>query len=216
MVVSPGAEMAPLRTGVNVPYSEEFRSREANEALLGQLPALEPKGGKAGKLLPSLDQFGDIKPLLEFDTYRHDLARAFSSQDIWFLVVLLAAWLLFFDVFVRRVQVNFAWVPVLAGRVTARLFGRQQAAPQVETIDRLRSRKAEVAGQVEQLRSTSRFEAPKESASDKPIDLAAPPPESLDTKAQAPSLVDQEKSEEETYTSRLLQAKKKAWKNQGK
>ncbi len=216
VVVSPGAEMAPLRTGVNVPYSEEFRSREANEALLGQLPALEPKGGKAGKLLPSLDQFGDIKPLLEFDTYRHDLARAFSSQDIWFLVVLLAAWLLFFDVFVRRVQVNFAWVPVLAGRVTARLFGRQQAAPQVETIDRLRSRKAEVAGQVEQLRSTSRFEAPKESASDKPIDLAAPPPESLDTKAQAPSLVDQEKSEEETYTSRLLQAKKKAWKNQGK
>jgi uncharacterized membrane protein len=216
VLISPGAEMAPLRTGVNVPYSDEFRSREANEALLGQLPALEPKGGKTGKLLPPLDQFADVAPRLEHDTFRHDLARAFSSQDIWHLVVLLAAWLLFMDVFVRRVQVSFAWVPVLADRVTARLFGREQVVTQVETIDRLRSRKAQVAGQVEQFRASARFEASEEAASDRPIDLAAPPAESLDTKVQAPSLADQEKPEEDTYTSRLLKAKKGAWKDKGK
>jgi hypothetical protein len=218
IVISPGAEMAPLQTGVNVAYSDEFRSRETNEALLGQLPALEPKGGKPGKMLPPIDEFVEVAPLLKHDTFRHDLAKAFSSQDIWFLVMLLAACLLFLDVFVRRVQVNFAWVPVLAGQVSARLFGREQEAPQAETIDRLRSRKAEVAGKVEQLRSTARFEASEEIeiTGDKPIDLAAPPAESLDTKGQAPSLADQGAPEEDSYTSRLLKAKKRAWKDQGK
>ncbi|NLS94632.1 MAG: VWA domain-containing protein [Planctomycetaceae bacterium] len=215
IVLSPGPGMAPLQTGINVPYSDEFRSRETNEALLGQLPVLEPKGGKPGRLLPPIDEFAELKPLLEYDTFRHDLAKAFSSQDIWFLVVLLAAWLLFLDVFVRRVQVNFAWVPVLAGRIAARLFGREQVVSQVETIDRLRSRKAEVAGQVDQLRATSRFEATQPITGDQPIDLAAPPPESLETTGQAPSLAEQDKPEEETYTSRLLKAKKKAWKDKG-
>ena len=141
------------------------------------------------------------------------MARAFSSQDIWFLVVLLAACLLFLDVFVRRVQISFAWVPVLAGRAGALLFGRQQEATQVETIDRLRSRKAEVAGQVEQLRATARYEASEDAGSDAPIDLAAPPAEAPDTKTQKPSLADQDAPEEDTYTSRLLKAKKKAWKD---
>lgn len=213
IVLSPGPGMAPLQTGINIPYSDEFRSRETNEALLGQLPVLEPKGGKPGRLLPPIDEFAELEPLLEHDTFRHDLAKAFSSQDIWFLVVLLAAWLLFLDVFVRRVQVSFAWVPVLAGRIAARLFGREEPVSQVETIDRLRSRKAEVAGQVDQLRATSRFEATQPITGDQPIDLAAPPPEALETTGQAPSLADQDKPEEESYTSRLLKAKKKVWKD---
>ena len=213
VLISPGAEMAPLLTGVNVPYSDEFRSREANEALLGQLPGLEPKGGKPGKMLPPIDELGEVEPLLEHDTFRHDLAKAFSSQDIWFLVVLLAACLLFLDVFVRRVQVSFAWVPTLAGRAGALLFGRQQEVTQVETIDRLRSRKAEVAGKVDQLRATSRFEASEEAGSDTPIDLATPSVEAPDAKTQTPSLTDQDAADEDTYTSRLLKAKKKAWKD---
>ena len=216
VLVSPGPEIAPLRTGINVPYSDEFRSREANEALLGQLPVLKPAGGEPGKLLPPLDEFCEIAPLLQQNTFRHDLAKAFSSQDIWFLVVLLAAWLLFLDVFVRRVQISFAWVPILAGRVGARLFGREQETPQVEMIDRLRSRKAEVAGQVEQLRSAARFEASEDAKTETPLDLAAPPPETPSTQTQAPGLVDEDKPEEETYTSRLLKAKKKAWKDKGK
>ena len=43
--------MAPLRTGVNVPYSDEFRDRGANDALLTQLAAVQPKDGPPGQLI---------------------------------------------------------------------------------------------------------------------------------------------------------------------
>jgi len=214
VMLSPGPDEAPIRTGVNVPYSDEFRGREANDALLGQLAQLEPAGGKPGALLAPIDSLGDVEPLLDVNTYRHDLAKAFSSQDIWFVVILLAACLLFFDVFVRRVQVSFAWVPALAGRVQVALFGQSQEVTQVETIDRLRSRKAQVGTQVDQLKATARFEAPEGATDDAPIDLATPELETLEQKSPTPGLADQSEPEEESYTSRLLKAKKKAWKDQ--
>ena len=51
MMISPGAGMAPIRTGVNVPYSDEFRDRATNDALLAQLAALTPKGGAPARLI---------------------------------------------------------------------------------------------------------------------------------------------------------------------
>ena len=48
LMVSPGPGKAPLRTGVSVPYSDEFRERETNEALLTSLAHVAPKeGGRA-------------------------------------------------------------------------------------------------------------------------------------------------------------------------
>ncbi len=47
-----------------------------------------------------------------------------AARTIWTYLLLAAACLFFFDVFVRRVQVSFAWVPVLA----ARLLGRKPPA----------------------------------------------------------------------------------------
>ena len=176
--------MAPLLTGVNVPYSDEFRSREANEALLAQLPLLEPKGGKPGKMLPPIDEFAEVQPLLEHNTFRHDLARAFSSQDIWFLVAMVAACLLFLDVFVRRVQINFAWVPVLVGVPEPSSSDASRKPPRSRPSIDCAAEKAEVAGKVDQLRATSRFEASEESTGEAPIDLAAPPAETPDTKTQ--------------------------------
>ena len=55
----PGAGMAPIRTGVNVPYSDEFRDRATNDALLGQLAALAPKGGAPGRMIEAA---GDGRP----------------------------------------------------------------------------------------------------------------------------------------------------------
>ncbi len=216
VMISPAPGMAPLRSGVNVPYSDEFRSRAANEALLGQLASLEPKGGGPGRLLQPIDELGQIEPLLAVDTFRHNLAKATRSQDIWHLVALLSGCLLFFDVFVRRVQVSFAWAPALASRVAARLFGHTVEVPQAATIERLRSRKAEVDDRVRQLQASARFEAPDD-------DRAGPPPElaqqlgqtePLEQKA-APSLSEQPPAEDESYTARLLRAKKKAWKKEG-
>ncbi len=51
VTINPGAGMAPLRTGVNVPYSDEFRDRGPNDALLTELAAVQPKDGPPGQLI---------------------------------------------------------------------------------------------------------------------------------------------------------------------
>ena len=51
VTINPGRGMTPLRTGVSVPYSDEFRDREANDALLTQLAAVQPKDGPPGQLI---------------------------------------------------------------------------------------------------------------------------------------------------------------------
>jgi hypothetical protein len=210
ILISPGPGKAPIRTGVNVPYSDEFRGRPPNEPLLEQLGRLTPKGGSPGRWIDAPENAGHLEALLSVDTFRHDLPKATSSQDIWHYLVLWGSCLFFCDVFVRRVQVGFAWVPALVGRV----LRRQREAPQAETIERLRSRKAEVSTQLDQIRSNARFEAPPESTADASTleELAQPPAAGSARSGPAMS----SKPEEESYTERLLKAKKKAWEGKKK
>jgi len=206
VLVTPGAGKAPLRTGITVPYSDEFRNLETNQALLEQLVQAAPEGGEPGQLIDAPDGFDRIEPLLEVNSFRHDLSKATSSQDIWPALLLAASCLFFFDVFVRRVQLSFAWVPAAVGR----LLGGKPPPPVVETIERLRSRKAEVEDRIAQLRASIRFEAPREGE----VDLGAieePAAAGLPAKPKpaAPSIAPTT-PEGETYTARLLRAKEKA------
>ena len=64
------------------------------------------------------------------------------------------------DVFMRRVSVNFGWLPPLLARL-ARSGPPPPAAPASRsTSSGCKSRKAEVAGHLEQLRAATRFELP--------------------------------------------------------
>ena len=99
-----------------------------------------------------------LPALLKFDTYRHNLIKASSSQDVWHYLLLAAACLFFADVFVRRVQVSFAWLPPMLGRVRDRVLRREAKAAPAETIERLRSRKAAISQQIEERRAAARFE----------------------------------------------------------
>ncbi|MBN2476608.1 MAG: VWA domain-containing protein [Pirellulales bacterium] len=203
---------APILTGVNVPYSDEFRDRAANEALMAELAERVPAGGKPGQVIKS--DPGDKLPdgMLKVDTFRHgELPKATSSQDVWFYVVLLGSCLFFFDVFFRRVQVSLLWIPPLVGRAVAHVLGRDVKPAEVETMQRLRSRKAEVSGRIEQLRADARFEAPPEAATDlealqKP---AGPTPPAKPRAGPGEKLT--EEAEEKGYTERLLRAKEKVW-----
>ncbi|MBI3465476.1 MAG: hypothetical protein HY000_20835 [Planctomycetes bacterium] len=69
------------------------------------LAALTPKGGKPGRIIEG----EKINDWLQTEVFRHDLARATSSQDIWQWLVFAASVLFFFDVLVRRVVVGFGW-----------------------------------------------------------------------------------------------------------
>ena len=221
ITISPGTGRSLITAGVNVPYSDEFRDRYTNESLLGQMAGLVPKGareGTVGLVIEAPEGSDDVRPLLEINSFRHDLPKATSSRDIWYTMVLLASCLFFFDVFVRRVQVSFAWVPVVTVRVRDFVLRRPPQEAPSETMDRLRSRKAEVTGQIEQIRETARFEAPIETPADAQVldeasgGLAtgpAPP-------SGAPSMTPDKEPEEDSYTSRLLKAKKRVWEERGR
>jgi len=217
VTLNPGRGMAPIRTGVNVPYSDEFRDRGPNDALLGQLAATVPKDGTAGRVIEDAKDPEAIEPLLAVNTFRHDLPKASASQDIWHLLLLVASCLLLGDVFVRRVHVHFGWVPPLVARLRNFVLRRQPPPVQPQYIQRLKSRKAEVSGQLDQLRAATRFEAPPEAKGG--ADVAAALDEAVAKKpppAQPPERTPQPKPEQESYTERLLKAKKKVWEERDK
>jgi hypothetical protein len=216
VMVTPGPGQAPIRTGINVPYSDEYRELETNEPLLKQFAESVPKGGKPGKLIEVPAAADPIQGLLATNVFRHDLPKASSSQDAWHYFLLISSCLFFTDIFVRRVQVNFGWMSPYYHRAMNWILRREEKPAEVVMLDRLKSRKAEVTGQIEQRREAVRFEMPQP---DKPADLTVlEEPSSIKPKESKPSSAPDisQKSEQESYTERLLKAKKKVWEDRDK
>lgn len=219
--ILPGGDQAMIRTGVNVGYSEEFRDRETNLPLLQTIANLEPNDGKPGILVGAaqnamLTSNPKVLPqLLVDDPYRRDLPPAISSQSIWPWMVVLASCLFFSDVFVRRVQIGFEWMMPMFAYLSEKLLGRERQAEAPATMSRLQSRKAEVQKQFETRRAETRFDAPdEEPAGGDPSPLeSVQRPSSSRPRQAAPPKVGEETPEEESYTSRLLKAKKDVWKD---
>lgn len=212
MTISPGPQHTAIMTGVNVPYSSEFRDRETNMALLSGLARLQPKGGESGQV---------IDEPLSVDTFREGLAPAISSQDVWPLFVMLTACIFFADVFVRRVTIGSDWVVPAAQWVRNRLFPNREPAEVEERMQRLRSKKAAIAGEIDDRRAAARFEPVVDEGTEAP----APNLEEIIADANSVQSTDKPKSsastemapdaqDEESYTSRLLKAKQKAWKEE--
>jgi hypothetical protein len=212
IMLSPGTGQTPIRAGITVPYSDEFREREPNDALLEQLAQVVPKDGPVGKVIEVPDDFKKSDPLPAVDPFRHDLPKASSNQDAWHYFLLAACCVLFGDVFCRRVHVRFDWVPPLAGRARDWVLRRQPKPAAPEFMQRLQSRKAEVSDHFDQLRAATRFEPSPARPVDAEVleDAAKPSGEMKTEKPGAPSL-GQAKAEEESYTERLLKAKKEVW-----
>lgn len=220
LTVSPGPGYGPLRAGVNVPYSSEFRDRETNMALLKALARLKPKDGQPGVLIEGELDPKNFAPLLAINSFRSDLAPAVDSQDVWPIFLVVMACLFFADVFVRRVTVNFDWVPPAVGWLRNKIWRTPVEQKVDEVLDRLRSSKAEVAEQIDDRRAATRFEPA-------PDDTAGAPPRSLEEvvgdvtpstgRPTAPgrpaTQMAPDADDDESYTSRLLKAKKQAWKD---
>jgi len=201
VVAGPG--IAPARVGVNVPYSAEFREAETNVGLLDRLAAQAPPGGQPGAVVTGLSAAADA-PV--GDVFRHDLPRGTARLACWHLMVLAGACLFFCDVFNRRVLVNAALFAPLTARL-ATLWRSPGAEPSpTVAIDRLRRRKEEVTGQLEQRRAaTQMVEA----------DLSELAPLDLPTTSQpaepARNVTSQPAGDEpDDYTARLLKAKRAA------
>jgi hypothetical protein len=186
---------------------------------MAELPA---KRGERGKLLPPLPQVPEdrekaeeaLQPQLAVDPYRRDLPQAVASQDIWPWLVLFASGIFFGDVFVRRVQLDFRWLAPIWARFAQVVLGREQAVTAPETMSRLRSRKEEVDRALESRRAAARFEPDAEVAVDpNAIQAAEARPTAPGTIPMPQSKPVAEAEPQDTYTSRLLKAKKEVWKD---
>lgn len=214
--VIPGPNMAPLTTGASVPFSDEYRLRKTNISMLQQLAALEPQGGEAGVLSEPLDP-STFQQTLQNNTYRGGLPKAMSLQDIWPICLLIGAFCLFADIFVRRVSVDYLY-PL---RWVAAKLNPGESAQDIErkeSLQRLRSRKTQVSGQIEQAKASTRFEAGDPVADSQTLDEAMASRTTSQQEAASArkeQLGMEQKQESEGYTSRLLAAKKAAQKKQG-
>jgi uncharacterized membrane protein len=198
-----------VRSGVTIPYSPEFAVMESNAPLLERLRDMT--GGETynddNESLAAAARSGDV--------FRRGIAPSKSSQPVWHWLLLACGILLFCDVAVRRIALEPQRVTAAATRMWDRLRGRESAAVQTpQFLDRLKSRKAQMAELLEKPKAARRFEggdrpvqAPP-GAMDSPARTDLPPPPAP---GKRPSVApEDEKADEGDYGSRLLRAKRRA------
>ena len=220
ITINPGPGQAPIMTGVSVPYSAEFRERETNMALLSTLANLRPEGGEPGEVIRYGIGAPDQPKGEIVDTFRRGLAPSVSSQDVWPLFLVFTACVFFADIFIRRVTISFEWVLPAYAWLRNKLFGAEQEGELVESLERLRSRKAAVADQIDERRAAARFEPVMDDAGvTSARDLEEVIQDSAGAESpstQTPRTTNQvtpESPDEDSYTARLLKAKQKAKKS---
>ncbi|HEY4232583.1 MAG TPA: VWA domain-containing protein [Lacipirellulaceae bacterium] len=223
IMVTPGAGQAMIRTGVSVGYSDEFRERETNTPLLESIAKLTAKGGKAGELLaplPDLPKNGanpTFDAQLTVDPFRRDLPRAVASQDIWPWLVMMGSCLFFADVFVRRVQISLEWLAPVWARFAETVLRRKRPVATAPTMERLRSRKADIERTIETRRAATRFEPdPTIAAEPGAAQPTATRPAAIGPTSGTAPKQEADQPEAESYTERLLKAKKQVWKDRDK
>jgi uncharacterized membrane protein/Mg-chelatase subunit ChlD len=208
--IVPKAGEAPLTTGVTVPYSEEYRVREANNPLLTALAQIEPSGGDAGVVTEPLE-LSSLESLLENDTFRGGLTLAKSIRDVWPAFVFGACCLFLADVAVRRITVDWNRIAARIGK----LRGDQSATTeQVESrLQSLRAQKEKVGDSLDRQRAANRYEpSPDVQVSDKARDEMLG---DIDRQSAGSTVTKSggglaPQREEKSYTERLLDAKRRA------
>lgn len=199
--VVPGPGKAPLTSGVTVPYSDEYRAGQTNEALLESLSKVQPAGGLAGTIYPPLT--GDaMESLLQPDPFRDGLAMARSIQEFWPWLVFAAACLFLGDVAVRRVRLDFARFRTLFRRQAEDAVGTATAA----RLKTLKTQKERVGQALDRYRGGD-FTL-QESREQQTRGNQSPRRSVESSSPDSPQ-------EESSYTQRLLEAKRRAQKPPG-
>ena len=136
-----------VSTGLTVSYPPEYRDLESNRELLENvvLVAGGQEGAGAGRVI-EWDQVAST------DFFPHDQAPTLRLQDGWPILLLVALSVFLFDVGVRRIAIEPKDLTAWSARAWRWLWRRPAEAALNETMERLRSRKAEVNHELKERR----------------------------------------------------------------
>ena len=197
-----------LRTGVGVSYSSEFRELQANVPLLRQLAAVVPNGGTRGHVI----QGDDPDEWLSTAVFRHDLAPASASIDIWPWLVAVAGILFFSDVLVRRIVFQFSWIEMWVSRGVEYLRHSRPEMSDSPYMERLKKRKKQVIQDLSDRRTDTLSTRSENDIKQGSSSLVNTMIDREAEKEEGPSeAVMEEKRKQEAYTERLLKAKNRVW-----
>lgn len=192
-----------VSTGLNVSYPPEYRDIQSNRDLLENLALVS-----GGRVVP-WDQLKDA------DFFRHDQPPSLRLQDVWPWLLLTSLCLLLFDVGVRRIAIDPAAVAAKVKQRYERWRGRRNLETASDTMQRLKSRKAELSEEFQKRRFEAKEPiAPGESVLTPPSQEDAPQPKP--TVAKPDLSPKKEEPIPESYTSRLMEAKRKVWEQKKK
>ena len=206
--VIPDAKTAPLSTGVNIPYSEEYRIRETNQALISELASVKPAGGEIGEVTAPLGVTANESAENQ-NAFRGGLALARSIRDAWPWFVLAGCCLFLGDIFVRRVAINFDWIGVALKKIRGK--SEEKESMTTARLDALRKNKDLMDEELQRRRTSVRFEPTQPSIDTESNERIATFSDDEQTIAKSKSISPE--PEGPSYTERLLAAKRKARKD---
>ena len=184
-----GEAVNSQNTGVVTSYSPEYRDMETNHSLLQSLA--EATGGKFRP------KAGEVAV--------HGESNVWRLQELWHLLVLLSIPLFFLDVILRRITISKEQISRLKGGL---LFNRDKSRDsQAKTLINLKHRKEGIWGDRTQDRGMGVIENQQDEQEKERQAEEENVPVSPSVSRSTPSSA---ADSEETYTSRLLKAKKRA------
>jgi uncharacterized membrane protein len=199
-------ESDSVRAGVTVPYSPEFAEMESNAPLMEKLAQIT-----GGQVITDSDKDLEAAAARATVYRRQGLPGSRNLQPIWFWLLALAGITLLFDVGVRRIALDTHEVAGRAKRIWEKLRGRALAPAAPAFLERLKSRKAEVAQDLDRTHAARRFEAPV-AVEDLPAPVDATVAQAAAPRPTPPPKPETTTKEEEAdFASRLMKAKKRVW-----
>ncbi len=206
LAINTGIDGSVIRTGVTVPSAVEFRDLEPNREMLEILAAQKPAGGQPGSLIDYEQLLAEPSNIRQLNTFRPTLASAFTMQDAWPILVMVAAIFFFFDIFVRRVVVDPAQ---LLAPLAQRLRSPQVSSSQDDRFERLRNQKLATEQKLSRRAShNTRYEP--SSIPNAPNTERTTTADASRNDVSAPANVVSSQEAEVSYTDRLLKAKRAA------
>jgi uncharacterized membrane protein len=203
-----GAIFDTARTGVTLPYSQEFADLDTNTSLLKQLS--RETGGRY-----HTDDATELEQLAKFsELFREAPKTSRSYQTFWPWLVFAAGALMLLDVGIRRIAVEGHEVSAFANKFWAKLREKPELETASGALGQLQRRKLEIDEKIERERAARRFDpsAPTSEPAPRGADeIVADSPKSSLPVAPPPRAEDKKRSAEaDDMFSRLKKARDRA------